>query len=190
MVQMAAALGRQEPKLSIANLANWTDRIAAGELPFAKPDRPQGVERNIVVTQWDWGDAKSYMHDQVSTDKRKPTVNAFGKHFGATEESTDWFPVFDPATNQPSKVNMPTRDPRNGVIPRNNTMAPSPYWGEEAIWDSKSSVHSLIMDEKTQVWFTSKVGKPEKPGILSGRIGSPIRQGLPDQGIHPTSRGV
>jgi len=37
MVQMAAALGRQEPKLSIANLANWTDRIAAGELPLRSP---------------------------------------------------------------------------------------------------------------------------------------------------------
>src|SRR5205807_8463386 len=29
---------------------DWTDRIAAGELPTTKPMRPQGVERNIVVT--------------------------------------------------------------------------------------------------------------------------------------------
>ena len=33
---------------------DWTDRIAKGELPFAKPPRPQGVERNIVVTLRDW----------------------------------------------------------------------------------------------------------------------------------------
>jgi hypothetical protein len=33
---------------------DWTDRVAKGELPFAKPPRPQGVERNIVVTTWDW----------------------------------------------------------------------------------------------------------------------------------------
>ena len=58
-------------------------------MPFAKPERPQGVERNVVITQWDWADAKSYLHDQVSTDKRKPTVNAYGKHYGATEESAD-----------------------------------------------------------------------------------------------------
>ncbi len=75
MTGMAAALGRQDPKVAIANLADWTDRIAAGELPFAKPERPQGLERNVVVTQWDWGDQKAYMHDQVSTDKRKPTIN-------------------------------------------------------------------------------------------------------------------
>jgi hypothetical protein len=178
MIGMAAAIGRQDPKISIANFADWTDRIKAGELPFAKPERPQGLERNVVVTQWDWGDAKSYMHDQVSTDKRKPTVNAYGKHFGATEESTDWFPVFDPTTNQPSKVNMPVRD--SGMeSTKNNTMAPSAYWGEEAIWDSKTSVHSLIMDEKTQVWFTSRVGKPENPAFCQAGSDHPSAKAFP-----------
>ena len=33
--------------------ADWTDRIAGGEIPQAPP-RPQGVERNFVVTVWDW----------------------------------------------------------------------------------------------------------------------------------------
>jgi hypothetical protein len=33
---------------------DWTDRVAKGELPHAKPERPQGIERNIVVTTWDW----------------------------------------------------------------------------------------------------------------------------------------
>ncbi len=61
------------------NFADWTDRIAAGELPQAKPQRPQGVERNVVVTLWDWGDAKTYLHDEIATDKRNPTVNALGQ---------------------------------------------------------------------------------------------------------------
>jgi hypothetical protein len=43
--------------------ADWTDRVAAGELPHSKPARPQGVERNIVVTTWEWGDPKKYLHD-------------------------------------------------------------------------------------------------------------------------------
>jgi hypothetical protein len=34
--------------------ADWTDRVAKGELPHGKPTRPQGVERNIVVTTWEW----------------------------------------------------------------------------------------------------------------------------------------
>src|SRR5579863_1689476 len=35
-------------------LADWTDRIAKGELPHATPKRPEGVERNVVVTTYDW----------------------------------------------------------------------------------------------------------------------------------------
>jgi hypothetical protein len=34
-------------------LGEWTDRIAKGELPRSKPPRPQGIERNIVVTTWE-----------------------------------------------------------------------------------------------------------------------------------------
>ena len=35
--------------------AEWSDRIAAGEYPTVAPPRPAGVERNIVLTLWDWG---------------------------------------------------------------------------------------------------------------------------------------
>ena len=63
----------------IQYFADWTDRIAEGELPHAKPQRPQGVERNIVVTTWDYADDKHYTHDEISTDKRHPTVNAYGR---------------------------------------------------------------------------------------------------------------
>jgi hypothetical protein len=178
MTGMAAALGRQEPKLSIANLANWTDRVAAGELPFAKPARPQGVERNVVITQWDWADPKIYLHDQVSTDKRKPTVNANGKHYGATEESSDSFSVFDSRTNTATMVKMPTRE-ADMESTKNNTMAPSPYWGEEAIWDSKTSMHNPMMDERGDVWFTSRVGKPQNPAFCQAGSDHPSAKAFP-----------
>src|SRR5262249_10538593 len=54
---------------------DWTERIAKGELPFAKPTRPQGVERNIVVTLRDWHNDKQYLHDLIASDRRYPTVN-------------------------------------------------------------------------------------------------------------------
>ena len=92
--------------------AEWTDRIAAGELPSAKPSRPQGVERNVVLTLWDWAGPKDYLHDEVSTDKRNPRVNANGLIYGATEESTDLFPVLDPVHHKATQVKMPVRDPR------------------------------------------------------------------------------
>ncbi len=58
---------------ALAMYANWTDRIAAGELPTATPARPQGRERNVVITMWDWADPKVYAHDEIATDKRNPT---------------------------------------------------------------------------------------------------------------------
>ena len=40
----------------IKYLADWTDRIAHGELPAAKPQRPSGRERNVVATVRDWSE--------------------------------------------------------------------------------------------------------------------------------------
>jgi hypothetical protein len=165
MTAMAGAIGREGPKFTLANFAKWTDRIAAGELPFAKPERPQGVERNVVITEWDWADQKAYLHDQVSTDKRNPTVNAYGKHYGATEESREYFPVLDPKENRASTVTMPLRDPQGIESSKEATMAPSVYWGDEPIWDARTSTHSLIMDERGDVWFTSRVSKPDNPAF-------------------------
>ena len=70
-----------------------------GELPAEAPPRPQGVERNVVITQWDWADPKAYLHDEISTDKRNPTVNANGLIYGSPEESRDYLPVLDPVHN-------------------------------------------------------------------------------------------
>ena len=86
---------------------DWTDRVAKGELPFAKPPRPQGVERNVVVTTWDWGTEKQYLHDLISSDKRNPTVNAYGLLYGSTEYATDHLPVLDPKTAKVTYITPP-----------------------------------------------------------------------------------
>jgi hypothetical protein len=44
-------------------------------------------------------------------------------------------------------------------------MAPSPYWGDEPIWDSQTSMHNPMFDEKGRVWFTSRVRSPENPAF-------------------------
>ena len=89
---------------------DWTDRIAKGELPHSKPPRPQGVERNVVVTTWDWGNEKQYLHDLISSDRRNPTVNANGKLFGSPEYATDVLPILDPKTNTVTTFKAPVRD--------------------------------------------------------------------------------
>ena len=162
MTQMANNIRRLDPQRAYALFAEWTDRIAAGELPAARPTRPQGVERNVVVTLWDWAGPKDYLHDEISTDKRTPTVNANGLIYGATEESTDLFPVLDPVNHKATQVKMLVRDPHTPSS-KQNPMTPSPYWGPEPIWDSQTSMHNPMFDEQGRVWFTSRVGAPANP---------------------------
>jgi hypothetical protein len=162
MTQMTNALGRLGPQRAIALFADWTDRIAAGELPASKPPRPQGVERNAVLTLWDWAGPKDYLHDEVSTDKRNPRLNANGLIYGATEESTDLVPVLDPVKHRATQLRLPVRD-ANTPSSKTNPMTPSPYWGAEPIWDSKTSSHNPMFDEKGRVWFTSRIGTPANP---------------------------
>src|SRR5262249_22249551 len=82
------------------------------ELPFAKPQRPSGIERNVVITLWDWGHPTSYLHDAISTDRRNPRLNANGKIYGSPEDSTDFIPILDPVTNTASEVKHPVRESR------------------------------------------------------------------------------
>ena len=164
MTQMTTNIGRLDTQRALKLFADWTDRISAGDLPASRPSRPQGVERNVVVTLWDWAGPKDYLHDEVSTDKRNPTVNANGLIFGATEESTDLFPILDPMNHKATQVEMPVRDPKTPSS-KHNATAPSPYWGDEVIWDSKTSMHNPMFDEKGRVWFTSRVRSPENPAF-------------------------
>ena len=62
-------------------LVDWSDRIAAGEAPPAPP-RPQGIERNVVITMWNLGNNVAFVHDEIATDKRNPRVNANGPLYG------------------------------------------------------------------------------------------------------------
>ena len=162
MNSMATAIGRVDTQRALKDFAGWTDRIAAGELPAANPQRPQGRERNVVITQWDFSDPKHYLHDITSTDKRKPTLNANGLIYGAVENSTDLIPVLDPVNHRASTFTMPVRDPKMHNF-KDDPLSPSPYWGDEAIWQGQSTTHNPMYDEKGQVWFTSRVGAPPNP---------------------------
>ena len=101
--RMSAGLNNFGRRRALEMFADWTDRIAAGEVPPAPP-RPRGLERNIVITQWDWADPKSYLHDSVSTDRRNPRINANGLIYGALELSSDYVPVLDPVRHTVTRI--------------------------------------------------------------------------------------
>src|SRR5262245_58709866 len=94
----------------LARLADWTDRIKAGELPSRSPPRPVGVERNLVITVRDWLDPKHYLHDLTATDRRNPTINAYGLIYGDTELSSNAQPVLDPVHNTKTTIDRVRAD--------------------------------------------------------------------------------
>jgi hypothetical protein len=145
--------------LPLKYLADWTDRIAKGELPATKPQRPSGVERNVVATIWDWSNPKTYMHDLTGTDWRNPTVNGYGPLYGSPELSTDEFPILDPKTNTTTTFHAPVRD-ADTPVGAGAPLAPSPVWGNERLWTSKVVSHNPIMDQKGRVWYTAVVRDP------------------------------
>ena len=147
MTNMITTTNRLGTERALATWADWTDRIAAGELPFAQPSRPQGIERNVVLTLWDWTRPKAYLHDLIGTDRRNPTINANGRFYGATENSTDWIPILDPVKHVATEALHPVRDPKTPSH-RTDSLAASPFWGEEPIWDSQTSTHNPMMDEQ------------------------------------------
>ncbi len=150
-------------------LGDWTERVAKGELPKSKPNRPQGLERNVVVTTWDWGNEKQYLHDLTATDRRNPTVNGYGPVYGSPEYSTDTIPILDPKTATVVNFKAPVRDADTpeGLGPGHaagiKPLAPSPYWGNEKIWDTKINNHNSMIGRDGRVWLAAAVRGPHNP---------------------------
>ena len=95
MTNNMSAFGRQR---GLQMFADWTDRIAKGEVPRETPPRPSGVERNIVISLYDFADGL-FLHDSSASDKRNPVVNANAAVFGAASHS-GVVAELDPATGR------------------------------------------------------------------------------------------
>jgi hypothetical protein len=160
---MMGGLTQLGPQRASAEFADWTTRIAKGELPSEVPPRPQGVERNVVITQWDWADPKAYLHDEISTDKRNPSVNAYGLIYGSPEESRDYLPVLDPVHNTIAQVKTPFRDPDTPGQPK--PLQSSTFWGDDSIWDSHTTVHNPMFDQQGRLWYTSRIRAAGDPAF-------------------------
>jgi hypothetical protein len=165
--------------------ADWTDRIAKGELPQATPPRPQGLERNVVITEWSWGQPDKYLHDLISTDKRNPTVNAYGRIFGSPEYSTDTLPILDPKTNVVTSYKAPVRDPNMpeslgpGHAAAEKPLAPSAYWGAKQIWDTRVNNHDSMFDEKGRLWLAAAIRAPANPAVCKKGSDNPYAKNFP-----------
>ncbi len=139
----------------LAMYADWTQRIEKGELPTETPPRPQGIERNAVLTIWDWANGRQ-IHDEISADRRNPTIGGNGRVYGASS-ATGTVQWLDPVKNEAGEIQLP---------------------GKDGKWDINAYPHNPMMDQKGRVWLTdstrgrqmtsrAEIGKP---------IGNPLGQ--------------
>jgi hypothetical protein len=143
----------------LSMFSSWTDRIAAGELPPV-PARPQGVERNVVLTVWDYSIPTGFPHDTTTTVRDRPTMNAYGPVY-----SPDWssgaLAALDPSSNEKYMLNvpLPNEEDRKKLKIFSSPRAdyPSPFWGDETkglgYREDPMNPGPSMMDKKGRVWF-------------------------------------
>jgi hypothetical protein len=178
---MVNQLTGQFNSVPIKYLADWTQRVEKGELPHTKPTRPQGAERNIVVTLRDWYDEKKYLHDLIASDRRYPTVNAYGPLYGSPEYAGDDMPILDPVKNTVKTFRM-TVDPKTeemlgpGHAAAAESLGPSAYWGMEKIWDTKANNHNAMFDRQGRLWSAAQGFAKGNPAFCT------------DGNLHPSAK--
>ncbi len=133
--------------------AVWTQKIAAGAVPKEKPPRPQGIERNVVLSVWDWANGRQ-IHDEISTDRRKPTVNQNGLIYGASS-STGTIQWLDPVKHETGEIPIP---------------------GDDGKHDMNAYPHNPMIDQKGRLWVTdSSRGRiMNATAAKGGKMASPL----------------
>src|SRR6202142_1045286 len=164
----------------LAMFADWTNRIAAGELPPAPP-RPQGIERNVVVTLWEVDTEKSFIHDVVSTNELNPTENAYGMVYASDFLSGELW-ALNLKDNSKTMIRVPVRNEadRKLMAPTmpQNELAASPVWGNELIWNDTNYIGMPHMDSKGRIWFHAQT-RPGMNDYCKKGSGNPFAENFP-----------
>ena len=141
---------RAVARRQVASSMGMDDAHAGGELPRR---RAATGRRNFVITQWDWAAPDSFIHDNVSTDKRNPTMYAYGNVYGADRTGGGRLWVLDPLEHT---VTMHLVQPR---VTRGFDRSIDYYHDRETgTW--MASPHNPMLDEQGRVWMT----QPVRPG--------------------------
>ena len=147
------SLGRQR---ALEMFADWTERIANGEVP-AMPPRPQGVERNVVVTAWEWGTTMTKIHDITATDKRNPRVAANSEVYG-TDIARDYLQILDPMTNSSRELYIPTLEDRTTWQPNYQQSGYVSRMGPDGLDRfNPTNIHNPMKDAGGRVWYTARL---------------------------------
>ena len=164
---MYGVLNNQGKARSLKAYADWTERIAKGEVPPAPP-RPKGIERNLVVDAVGRG-RRSLVHARRGLDRQeppdgerrraasmrcRPATASWSCSIRTRTRPTRWtFRRARRSEKVPSRFPAPNR--------------PSLHWGNEHLWANPpynpADPHNPMLDSKGRVWMTSKIRSNQDP---------------------------
>ena len=175
---MSAGLNRMGRERALGLFADWTDRIAAGEVPPAPP-RPQGQERNLVLTMWGWGDTMAMVHDEIATDKRNPHLYPNAPVYGVGGAGLT---ITDPVTHRSVRMDMTTRDP---MPERGDSYAGTTALIPVAVLGHGATDHPGLQRPQPDAGRRGAPldhpvdPSPRESRLVPGRLGSPVGAELP-----------
>src|SRR5262245_8035370 len=155
------------------SFADWTEAIEKGGAPMKAPARPTGVERNLVISMWDWGTPIEGRADNAAADLRNPRITANGKVYGVAQ-SNDELQELDPIENTARLIKIPV----DGAPPRGAQVA-SPAFGPNT-QTAVGTPRSAAVDGKGRVWFTLRF-RPDaqQPAFCGGPGANPYGKYVP-----------
>ena len=160
--------------------ADWSDRIAKGELPDQTPPRPQGIERNVVVTMWDWADEKSvparrHLDRQAQPDGQRERSDLWRarreRRLLLGDRSEDEHRVADqarPARRRYTELRGPAAGRAVAVLGRRSDLE-QPDIGPQLRDGQAGSCLGRGPHPQTA-----------DPGLVPGGLGSPVSEAVPD----------
>ena len=179
--EMSAFATRMGRPRALQMFADWTERIEKGEVP-PSPPRPQGIERNVVLTLWGWNDEYGMVHDEMATDKRNPRLNPNGPIY-AVDWTNDWFISLDPVTNTSERIKVPSRHRRRASCGRPGSSR-SGSSARSLSGRTRPSPHNPMMDDRGRVWITTTHREPDNPAWCKEGSTNKFAQ------YHPLARSI
>lgn len=157
-------------------LEDWGQSVVLGESVPETPARPQGMERNIVVTQWEMGDIYNFSHDLITTDRRQPTTNADGPVY-MIDEGGDWLFILDPTQNSWRRKKIPIHP--DGTYQQEyfgfGDHSPDGHSSFAGMYGGGAAApHNPMLDDQGRVWLTTGASGGVRPEFCpeDRRLGS------------------
>ena len=188
---MVNILAGQLAGAPIKYFADWTDRVAKGELPKTKPTRPQGrrAQRRRHHLGLGRPEELSARPDRVGPaqpdgQRLRPAVRLSPNTRPTCSRSSIPRPTPSPIFKAPVRdADTPegawTRPCRHGQAAR-----PFAYWGDEKIWDTKVNNHNSMFDKKGRVWLAAAVRGPKNPDFCKKGSDHPSAKLFPLEQTH------